>query len=276
MLRDGSRRVFYFDRHYRESIVHILRSTNYDFISDDIWTVYETDSDGGRYGPISPGPNFDEKQAYRFENRLAAEQLQCINVVAASFRFARDCLAVHYGDMGRDLYVSLMSNQDNEDVVGSFEPKLTEDEVIASLLASPERLERFASAIRTGANRFLRSHPLRLVVVTLHRHGAFAVTVPSKDNGAPLICYRPGVAVSGRRYTASAGDVFRGALVTALAHAQRQNLGAEHVMRESFIIPLLEFCNLAASAKIASPTVVACLGSIKLEFERWAALVSGV
>jgi hypothetical protein len=272
MLRDGSHRVFYFDRHYRDSIVHVLRSANFGPISNGVWTVYETDSDGGRYGFTPPGPGFDKERAYDFEKRLAADQLQCINVVAASFRFARDCLAVHYGDLPRDRYEDLISRDDSSEIVGSLTPTHTEDELIAELVQSEDRLNLFADAIRKGANRFLRNHPLRLVLVTLHRHGALAVTVPAANSGPSCLRYVPGTPVTGQRlYTASAGDVFRGVLVSALAHVQHAGFDAARVMQPDFLESLVGLCNRCASAKVTVPTLNDCLRSIRMIFDEWKA-----
>jgi hypothetical protein len=275
MLRDGSKRLFYFDRHYRESIIYVLRSPNYPPIASGVWTVYESDSDGSRYQFTSPDADFNKALAYEFEKRLAADGLQCINVVAASFRFARDCLAVHYGDMPRKDYEALVSTHDTPEIVGSLAPTQTEDEIIAELVQSKDRLEAFANAVRTGANRFLRQHPLRLVVVTLHRHGALALTVPTSDARRSYLRYIPGVKpTASRLYTASAGDVFRGVLVSALAHARNKGLEAEDVMEPDFLTSLVELCNRCASAKVAAPTLQDCVGSVKTAFDDWAAKLS--
>lgn len=270
-LRDGSKRVFYFDRHYRDSIVHVLRSAMYEPISENVWTIYETDSDGGRYGFKEGGVHFDKATAYDFEKRLAAGQLECINVVAASFRFARDCLAIHYGEMPRESYEPLISVHDTPDIVGSRVPTQTEDEILAELVRNEDRLNAFAEAVRKGANRFLRQHPLRLVVVTLHRLGSLAVTVPRADAGTACLCYVEGIRPTAKRlYTASAGDVFRGVLVSGFAHAQRKGLDAADVMKPDFLKPLLKLCNQCASEKVVRPTLIDCLGSIKQHFDDWA------
>jgi sugar/nucleoside kinase (ribokinase family) len=271
LLRDGSERVFYFDRHYRDSIVHLLRSANYDPIADEVWTVYETDSDGGRYGSTLPGAGFDRTKAYDFEKRLAADQLQCINVVVASFRFARDCLALHYGGMPDAVYQQLVSIDDSPEIIAFAKPVATEDDVIATLVRSEERLETFANAVRKGADRFLRLHALRLVVVTLHRHGALALTVPYLGTGTPILRYVPSAPLTARRiYTASAGDVFRGALVSALTHARRAGLTAEEVMKEGFLTSLVDLCNQCAGAKVLAPTLNDCLPNIIKIFHQWA------
>jgi sugar/nucleoside kinase (ribokinase family) len=270
LLRDGADRVFYFDRHYRDSIVHILRSANYDPIADGVWTVYETDSDGGRYGLTPPGAGFDTSRAYDFEKRLAADQLQCINVVVASFRFARDCLAAHYGGMSDADYQSLISIDDSEEIVGGSHPVETEDAVIARLVRCDDRLHAFAAAVRKGADRFLRKHALRLVVVTLHRHGALALTVP--HTGEPIVKYVPGIPiVSPRLYTASAGDVFRGALVSALTRARRAGLAAEDLMDDGVLTSIVDLCNRCAAAKVAAPTLNDCLADVAAIFANWAA-----
>jgi hypothetical protein len=275
LLRDGCERVFYFDRHYRDSIVHLLRSANYDPIGDEVWTVYETDSDGGRYGLTVPGAGFDRTKAYDFEKRLAAEQLQCINVVVASFRFARDCLAGHYGAMPVADYQQLVSTDDSPEIIGSGKPVLAEDDVIADLVRSQRRLEAFTHAVRTGADRFLRQHPLRLVVVTLHRHGALALTVPQLNTSAPILKYVPSTPLTARRiYTASAGDVFRGALVSALTYARRAGFAAQELMEEKFLASLLELCNQCAGAKVLAPTLNECLPEITKIFSQWAARCS--
>jgi sugar/nucleoside kinase (ribokinase family) len=267
MLRDGADRVFYFDRHYRDSIVYVLRSVNYVPISDGVWTVYETDSDGGRYGP---GASYSKANAYEFEKRLAADELQCINVVAASFRFARDCLAVHYGHMSRAEYESLISIHDTPEIIGNSRPSCTEDQVIAKLVQNEDRLEAFAAAVRKGADRFLRQHALRLVVVTLHRHGALAITVPVAGTGDPVLRYVPGSPLEAKRiYTASAGDVFRGALVAALTRARDQGLTAEDVMEPSCLASIIELCNRCAAAKVLAPTLNDCLPEIRRVFHQW-------
>jgi sugar/nucleoside kinase (ribokinase family) len=273
LLREPSERVFYFDRHYRDSIVHVLRSAHYDTIANEVWTVYETDSDGGRYGLTSPGADFDKTKAYDFEKRLAADQLQCINVVVASFRFARDCLATHYGAMPDADYGQLVSIDDSPEIIASAKPVETEDEVISNLVRDEKRLEAFAAAVRKGADRFLRQHALRLVVVTLHRHGALALTVPNPGSTVtPILMYVPSARLMAQRiYTASAGDVFRGVLVSALTRARCMGFTAADVMEEAFLTSLVKLCNQCAGAKVLAPTLNDCLPDITNIFDQWAA-----
>ncbi|OUM03734.1 hypothetical protein [Variovorax sp. JS1663] len=278
MVRNDGRRVMYFDKFFKDAVTRILQpqSENSKPLPEGVWTVYETGSEGDRYSGTS-AKKFDEDAAYGFEGSLSTKGKPCINVVTASFRFARDYLATR-GKLDKDdkykpSYRKLIHHHDSSELLNAYKNKATartEDEVIQKLVRDKVRLRGFMEAVSHGAQGFLRKHPLRLVVVTLHAHGCLVIAVGQEPGETPWCQHYPGVPVKEpRQYTASAGDVFRGALVSALNAAQQKGLSAQDCMRRDLWDSIAALCNECASMKVASQTFEDALPRIGRKIDDW-------
>jgi hypothetical protein len=269
-IRQDTPRIVYFDKFFRQGIQTILQDLSASLPSETVWTVYETGSEGDRYSETKPGAGFDAIKAYRLEKILSPDDGQLLNVVTASFRFARDFLASTRGGIDAETYARLVHKHDNPEIAGSSGSDLSEDQVIAAMVDRHEEnpvFSSFCEAVGRGANRFLRRHDLRMIVVTLHGQGCIMMTVPS--GGPARYRYIEGIEVPGTLYTASAGDVFRGVLVSALASARKRGADAKAVMADDFAEDLGRLCNECAAHKVAVQTVEMALPQIRSTFARW-------
>jgi sugar/nucleoside kinase (ribokinase family) len=266
-----SKRLLYFDKFFSRAVQEILQPSDpQNALSEDLWIVYETGSEGDRYsgGKLSPA-QFISKEAYHLERHLSGK-FPSINVVTASFRFARDYLARSCGNLADDSYHRLIHRHDSGEIVTTHPASdRTEDEAIEALLSDAALLGQFLDAVREGAARFLRDHPLRIVAITLHAGGC--LIVPAGSSSPPWHLHLPGNKVTGRVFTASAGDVFRGVLVAALAAAQQAGKSATDVMRQEFWLSVGSLCNACAGIKVANETVEKALPSICLQWHEWQA-----
>ncbi len=270
MLREDSRRVVYFDKYFRGGVQAIIKNADFKPLSDSVWTVYETGSEGDRYSDTSP-KDFDRTKAYQFETSLRApdDSSGWVNVVTASFRFARDYLGHRRGALPDAEYDALVHRHDSDEILQGRPIAHSEDEAIHSLVNDSRRLESFVAAVRRGADRFLRTHPLRAVVVTLHGEGCIVIPVPLDSKEATRFALVPSTPVGGRLYTASAGDVFRAALVSALAHAAANGVDAAQLATLGFWQSVGQLSNDCAGLKVAAPTVQGALPAIAGRIGRW-------
>lgn len=272
MLREESQRVVYFDKYFRGGVQAIIKNADWKPLSKSIWTVYETGSEGDRYSDTSP-KDFDETKAYHFEASLRApdDSSGWVNVVTASFRFARDYLGKLRGTLPKAEYDALVHRHDSSEILEGRAIDHSEDDAIRALVSDAGRLQSFVAAVRRGANRFLRTHPLRAVVVTLHGEGCIVIPVPLDPHEATQFALVRATPVAGRLYTASAGDVFRGALVSALAHAAARGVDAAQLMTLPFWQSVGLLSNDCAGMKVAAATVEEALPAIAGRIGRWKA-----
>lgn len=270
MIRRNIPRVMYFDKFFKYGIQNILLTMSANRragLSEQVWTIYETGSEGDRYSRTEPGFRFRKEDAYELETHLSGKNPR-INIVAASFRFARDFLANEVGGLRDTEYRGLLHKYDSAEIITNMQLVETEDDVIKRLVDNEAILKIFVTAVRKGGSKFLRKHDLRMVIVTLHGHGCLVIAIPIK--GKRWFKHIKGSSISkDRHYTASAGDVFRGVLVAALATAQRNHVDAKSIMVEDFAIRLGQLCNECAALKVGAETVEGCLADIQKRFLTW-------
>lgn len=270
-LQSETPRIVYFDKFYRSTIQRVFQNINAvggKFLSEKVWTVYESGSEGDRYFGTRPGKEFVSKDAYMLEKFLSAEHAKCVNIITASFRFARDYLARTVGGLSQRSYRKLIHAHDSAEIKGSYRTDRDEDQVIDNMLSDENMLAMFCAAVACGGRKFLREHELRMIFVTLHRRGCIVITVSAANeiwfqhiDGEIL----PQISI----YNASAGDVFRGALVAALMIARRNGKSAKDIMTSLMAANLGRLCNQCAAHKVSQPTVSAAVDGIAEIILEW-------
>jgi sugar/nucleoside kinase (ribokinase family) len=268
--RPDTQCILYFDKYFRGGVQDILSNlaAGSDDISECVWTIYETGSDGDRYGRTKQGRDFRPTKAYEVERRIM-DPVAYVNIVTSSFRFARDFLAAKLGGLPDEVYNQLKHRDDSDEIRGTGAYTRSEAEVINNLTSveGAPLYNDFVEALFRGGDQFLRKHDLRVIVVTLHRAGCLIVGLPS--SGAFWHEYIRGVPVLGREFNASAGDVFRGMLVSAVSYSQHAGRSATEMMERQFLRRIGSLCNEAASIKVQSETFEKCTPQLRNLFLGW-------